>query len=193
MSVQGNIIIAEFPYGNPRSLGEPLGLWLVGAVLTGDATGGTAILSFRARNPTDTPTLPDARRQYVYFCDGIRMSADADPGNTSAQILMHMARANAAVTPPFTVMHADDPIDDGTRFTNRDPIVTPQMARMPVFWDTQELAAGNSVVIQLDWENNVNLANYSGEAYGRYYDRQILGNRGFGRLVAPPAISQFEG
>jgi len=37
------------------------------------------------------------------------------------------------------------------------------------------------------------MANYRIEIMGRYYDKQVLSNRAFGRLIAPEAVSQFEG
>jgi len=44
------------------------------------------------------------------------------------------------------------------------------------------------MTLQLNVDNNE--SEFS--CYGPYYDRQILANRGFGRLVSPPAISQFD-
>jgi len=153
-------------------VGEPLGLWLGHASQTGDASGGNVEVSFRPQNPADTPTLDDQRRQYVYFVDGIQMSANGAPGNVFARIIMHMARSNVTFTPPFSHIRASPTIDDGLAL---------------------ELATGNAIIVQLGYENNVLARVYRSAAYGRYYDRQLLGNRAFGRLVMPAAISQFEG
>lgn len=192
MSIAARIVIGEFPYGNPASLGEPLGLFNGQALLTGDATGGQVSVSFVCQNPTDTPTLSDHRRRYVYFIDAAAMQANGDQGNVSFQIQCHMARANSVAAAPFFTGQSSPTIFDGLNFFPSSPLVGPQTTRMPIFWDTQELATNQDIMFTLRAENNVNLTAYSYRVYGRYYDRQLLANRSFGRLVAPPPVAPGE-
>ena len=168
-----------------------MGLFLGQGVQTGDGTGGNVEVAFRPQNPTDTPTLADQRLQYIYFVDGVQMSANQDPGNAFARIVLHMARANVAIAPPFQHLQAFDMIDDGLAFSPTRPPIADHWTRTPVFWDPQELLSGNNNIVQLGYENNVNLAAYTSAVFGRYYGRQVLGNRAFGRLISPAAISQF--
>lgn len=182
------------PYGNPGSLGEPLGLVVGRAALTGDGSAGVVQLVWRVTNIIDNPTLPDFRRRYVLFIDALRMTADGDPGNWSVQLATHMARANAALTPPFDWFHSGVALTDGITFSPSTPILDPRISRFPIFWDTEEFQAGASLTLAVQqFGTNTNLQVYTFGIFGRYYDRAILGNRGFGRLVAPEAVSQFEG
>ena len=132
MSVSARIVAGNFPYGNPGSVGEPLGVWLAHGVITGDATGGTAELRFVPQNPTDTPTLQDQRREYVYFVDGMRATADGDPGNWSSRIVMHMARSNSTFTPPFEHIRHGTTITDG--FTFGPSTYQASMGRPRITW-----------------------------------------------------------
>lgn len=193
MSVTANIIAGNFPYGNPGSLGEPLGLWVGTATVVGDASGGFVSVTFEPQNPTTTPTLADQRREYVYFIDGVRITSSVT-GNFTIIIFMHMARSNSALVTPFTHTRTLPDLADGVgTFRPNGSLMEERMTRTPIFWDTQELATGGNGLVQLIAENNVLVANYRFEAYGRYYQRGVLSNRAFGRLVSPPAMSQFEG
>jgi len=192
LSIIVTVVVGEFAYGNPGSLGEPLGLWGGQAEVTGDATGGFVLLNFVPRNPVDTPTLVDARRQYVYFVDGLQITTNTTPGNVEARIRMHMARSNQALTPPFEHVVIRTSLQSETNFFGPSaPLMDDYMTRTPIFWDTQELASTESDLVILNAQTNTNLTLYNFKAYGRYYDRQILSNRAFGRLIAPPAVSQF--
>lgn len=192
MSVIVAINVGEFPKGNPGSLGEPLGIWNAQAAITGDASGGFVALQLRPQNPISTPGAADHRRQYAYFVDGVHLTSEAAM-NHSVSIFMHMERSNNALANPFSYVRVRPAIDDGRGiFIAGGPLFEEQVSRMAVWWEAQELIA-EEFIMQLIWETNVDLDSYRGEAYGRYYDRQIVGNRGFGRLIAPPAISQFEG
>lgn len=194
MAISNDIVVLQVPYGNPGSLGEPLGIWIGTASVVGDASGGDIETRFVPQNPSTTPLLDDQRRQYVWFIDaaGIHSNGGAI-GNLSARLQTHWARPNAALASPLQVVIVRDSLDDGL-ITGPDGLLIPQAwQRIPIFWDTQELASGNNVLVHLQIENNVNTIGYTLSAYGRYYDRQILSNRGFGRLISPEAVSQFEG
>lgn len=192
MSVSGTIIVGEFPAGNPGSVGEPLGLWNAQATLTGDATGGFVNANFEPQNPTTTPLLADHRRRYLYFVDGVRATGSV-AGAAMAIVIMHMERSNSAISNPFAHRRVVQTLDDGTGiFVPTRPLIDPGMSRMPIYWRPQELLAEN-ILLQLFWENNVAAATYRFDCYGRYYDVAVLGTRMFGRLIAPAAISQFEG
>lgn len=192
MSVSGTIIVGEFPAGNPGSVGEPLGLWNAQATLTGDASGGFVNANFEPQNPTTTPALPDHRLRYLYFVDGVRATAST-AGNAMAIVIMHMERSNSGLANPFAHRRAVQTIADGTGlFIPSRPLLDPQLTRMPLYWRPQELLAEN-ILLQLFWENNVLAATYRFDCYGRYYDLAVVGQRGFGRLISPAAVSQFEG
>ncbi len=192
MSVTDNVQIVQQAYGNPGSLGEPLGLWLGEAQLTGDATGGFVALAFEPQLPPRTPI--DARRQFVYFTDGVDLQvlAPEDAGNVSCEYFAHWARANAALNFRFHPRMASRLTLVNGVWSPATPLYEEFIHRFPQFWDTHEL--GDSplhALVNFRVENNINLRVYDFRAYGRYYDKQILGNRGFGRLIAPAAISQF--
>jgi len=190
LSIDVVIIVGVFPYGNPGSLGEPLGLFTGAAAVTGDATGGFVRVRFAPQNPTDTPLLADQRRQYVYFLDGYRITGSVD-GVHSVSITCHWARSNSALATPFTHKIARASVDDGINLFYGPDLMSDRMTRTPIFWDTQELAGAGNGIVDLAAETNTNAANYRFECYGRYYDRQILSNRSFGRLISPSAVSQF--
>jgi len=194
VAISVNIVVLQIAYGNPGSLGEPLGLWSGRATVTGDATGGGIQVRFEPQNPTLTPTLDDQRLQYVWFLDAAGVIADVSSGNHSIRLQTHWARPNSALTNPLDLISIHDSRTDGQNFGPlRDPMVPTAWQRIPIFWDAQELASGNQALTTLVTQNNIDAGNYTFSAYGRYYDRQILGNRSFGRLISPVAISQFEG
>ena len=193
MALAADVVVLQVPYGNPGSLGEPLGLWTGRALVVGDGSGGDVELRFLPQNPGTTPTLPDQRLQYVWFLDGAGIHADLTPGNVSVGLATHWARSNSALDSPLSMVVVRDTQTDGLRFAPIDDLVPEAWKRVPIFWDTQELVSGSSVLVHLQAQTNTNTANYTFSAYGRYYDKQILSNRSFGRLISPPAVSQFEG
>lgn len=148
---------------------------------------------FAPQNPTTTPLLDDQRLQYVWFIDAACVFADGPPGNLGARLNTHWARSNSALPNPLDVALTSLTILNGLLQTPERPLIPDAWQRIPIFWDTQELATGNSVLVQLFAGSNVLGRNYTFSAYGRYYDKQILSNRAFGRLISPVAVSQFEG
>ena len=192
MSIDLTVVVLNQPYGNPGSLGEPLGMFSGVAPVAGDATGGFIRVTFVPQNPTTTPTLDDQRRQYVWFVDGasIHMGA-SDPGKMSVEIFTHWARPNAALAMPALYQTAVFGRVTAAQFKPEFPMIPQGISRLPIFWDTQELAGTNNQIVVLTLQTNVNNDEGEFSCYGRYYDRQILSNRGFGRLVSPPAVSQF--
>lgn len=193
MTIDVIIVAGNFPYGNPGSLGEPLGLWNAQAAIVGDASGGFVRATFVPQNPTTTPTLADQRLQYVYFVDGVRITGGEEVGNFGLAIRTHFARANQALSTPFSIEVARDGIATANVFAPSGDLFSAYMSRIPIFWDTQELRSGTVFIVQLAAQTNVLAANYRMDAYGRYYDRAVVGNRAFGRLVSPEAVSQFQG
>lgn len=190
------VVLGNIAYGNPASLGEPLGLWTGQALVTGDATGGSVTLIFITQNPTDTPTLNDQRREFCWFIDNVSIRATpADPGNVSCQVLSHFARSNVVLPIPFGTAVSRTVQGDGLDFIPTGPLLEPQTLRQPLFWDTQELADASGPtqnLIVLRAQLNVLANTYAFRAYGRYYDRQVLANRSFGRLIAPPPVAPFD-
>jgi hypothetical protein len=144
------------------------------------------------QNPTDTPTLEDQRRQYVYFVDGMNLSTNADVGNMVGDIFTHTARSNVLLTPPFEEMIVRRGLDrGGAIFAPEGPLMSDGAHRYPIFWDTQELAGVQNQICVIGAQNNVLAVQYRMRAFGRYYDRQVLSNRSFGRLISPPPIVPF--
>jgi len=193
VAIANDIVVLQVPYGNPGSLGEPLGIWTGKSTVVGDASGGDIETRFVPQNPTTTPTLDDQRRQYLWFIDAAAVFADATPGNVGARIQPAWARSNAALSPPVDYAIAVATLTDGLVFTAGVPLIRPEWQRIPLFWSPAELASVTRVLVHLQAQTNTLNVNYTFSAHGRYYDKQILGNRGFGRLISPPAISQFEG
>jgi len=194
VAISVDVVVLQVPYGNPGSLGEPLGLWTGRATVTGDASGGDIQVRFVPQNPTTTPLLDDQRLQYVWFIDAACAFNDAgDPGNISARIQTHWARPNSALPNPLDMVKTVDSRPDGLIIGPVDELIPAAWQRIPIFWDSQELVAGNVSLVHLQIQANVDLSGNTFSAYGRYYDRQILSNRGFGRLISPEAVSQFEG
>jgi len=192
VAVSGRVVAGIFAYGNPASVGEPLGLFHGQAQLTGDVTGTQVSVSFELQNPSLTPTLSDQRREYVLFIDGVEMTSDADAGNWSVRGAMHLARSNVALAPVQMRRAGTVMVDNGSSVFIPDEVLWPaEWQRMPIFWDTQELAVGQQDFLTLQFENNVNNQVYDFACYGRYYDRQLLSNRSFGRLVSPPPVAPF--
>jgi len=193
VAISTTVVVLNVPYGNPGSVGEPLGIWTGRANLVGDATGGAVELVFVPQNPTTTPTLDDHRRQYVWFIDAAGIIVDAEPMAGGARIQTHWARPNSALPNPLDMLMVHDFRSLAGFFGPIEPLIPDAWQRIPIFFDTQELASGNNTLVTLRCLTNVDLANYTFSAYGRYYDRSILSNRAFGRLISPVAVSQFEG
>jgi len=193
IAVDINVLLA--PYGNPGSVGEPLGLLVGTVVIVGDASGGFVQVTWVVQNPTNNPTLQDQRLQYVFFVDDIRSTVDAaGTGNIEALVFSHMDRANSALGPPFTHREVNGSVNGaaGVR-TNTNPWLQGLTSRLPIFWAPRELADNLGNIAEVNFGTNVDMANYRIEIMGRYYDKQVLSNRAFGRLIAPEAVSQFEG
>lgn len=194
MTVAVVINVGLFPYGNPGSLGEPLGILTGTVVVTGDASGGFVQVSWVVQNPTNNPTLADQRRQYVLFVDDIRTTVNTDPGNADINIFTHSDRPNTALSIPFTHREVSDFIVGAAGvFSNSTRWLQGTTSRLPIFWAPQELATNIGPIAEVNFQNNVLAGSYRVEIAGRYYDHGILSQRGFGRLIAPEAVSQFEG
>jgi len=181
------------PYGNPGSIGEPLGIWAGEANVLGDASGGRIQVVFRPAEPAGSPTLDDQRRQYVWFTDGAQVLANTDMGDVSTQVFTHWARANSALGARFGHVKVVASRTNGVVFVPSEDLLNDRVPRMPQFWDSQELAVGGVALLQLQVTINTDTQNYEFRCYGRYYDKQLLTNRAFGRLVMPVGVSQFEG
>lgn len=168
-------------------------MWSGVAPIGGDASGGFTRVTFVPQNPTDTPTLPDHRRQFVWFVDGASVhDGPTDPFTMSVEVFTHWARPNAALAMPALYQVGVDSFASASQFKPSRPLIPEGISRLPIFWDTQELAGTNNQIVVITLNTNVNNNESEFSAYGRYYDRQLLANRGFGRQVQPPAISQFE-
>jgi len=172
-------------YGNPGSIGEPSGLFAGEINATGDASGGTVTADFG--------TNESERLQFVWFFDGVDVIANTNPGRVSREILTHWARANSAIGQRFAHRKNVPTATDGAVFYPTEDLMSDYITRTPVFWDTQELAVGSTRLCTIRAATNTLATSYEFRIYGRYYDKQILNNRGFGRLVSPAAVSQFEG
>jgi len=194
VSIDVTVVVLNQPYGNPGSLGEPLGIFSGVAPISGDATGGFTRVTFVPQNPTTTPTLDDHRRRYVWFLDGATVhDGSGDPFFASLEVFTHWARPNVALAVPAVYQRVTDLRNTAGQFKPEEPLWQPPLERLPIFWDTQELAGTNNQICVLVLSTNINANEAEFSCYGRYYDRQILANRGFGRLIQPPAVSQFEG
>jgi len=193
LTIDVRVVLLNQPYGNPGSLGEPLGIFSGAAAIGGDATGGFTRVTFVPQNPTETPTLPDHRRQYVWFLDGVTVhDGPTTPSSMVFEVFTHWARANVALAVPAVYQIVKVSGGAAGQFFPNGEVLTPAISRLPIFWDTQELAGTNNQIVRITLQNNINNNESEFSCYGRYYDRQLLANRGFGRSVQPPAISQFE-
>jgi len=163
------------------------------ALVGGDVSGGFTRVTFVPQNPTTTPSLDDQRRQYVWFLDGATVrDGPGDSGNFTLEVFTHWARANAALAVPAPFQTTIDMLPTASLNRPLRPPLPDVISRLPIFWDTQELAGVNNQIVTMTLQLNVDNNESEFSCYGRYYDRQILANRGFGRLVSPPAISQFD-
>lgn len=142
--------------------------------------------------PQVGPALPDERLQYVYFIDGAVVQGSTNPGNLTCRVRTHAARANTALDDRFFHSVSATSLDIGQgSFGPSRPLIAEYMTRTPIFWDTQELAIGGTTIVDLFAQVNTLATLYLFRAYGRYYDRQVLSNRSFGRLVSPPPVAPF--
>lgn len=194
MTIDVNIVVLLQPYGNPGSLGEPLGIFSGSAAVGGDATGGFTRVTFVPQNPADTPLLADQREAYVFFLDGATFhDGSGTPGVGSIEVFTHWARPNVALAVPAQWQVAFQTADNAGQFKPTGTLLPAAVSRLPIFWDSQELGQANNQIVRLTLEANVNNNESEWSCYGRYYDKQVLSNRAFGRLVAPEAVSQFSG
>ena len=194
MSIAVTIVVLEQPYGNPGSLGEPLGIFMGEVNIAGDGSGGFVEVRWVPQNILDTPPLPDKRLEHVYFVDGGAMQT---LGAVSSGVFVvsyetHWARANVAIVNRFAHRFAARPQLENAITTPLDPIYADYVSRFPIFWERSELGLGSLTEMStMRWEANTIAQTFTARIYGRFYDRQVLANRAFGRLISPPAISQF--
>lgn len=195
MTVAVTINVLLTPEGNPGSVGEPLGHLVGTVVVVGDASGGFLQVGWVVQNPTNNPTLPDQRLGNLFFIDDVRTTVNQNPGNADLNIFTHGDRPNVALGPPFTHREVNDFIVGANGvFSNAGPwLPNGATSRLPIFWNPRELADNIGNIAEVNFQTNVDLASYRVEIFGRYYDKSVLSNRAYGRLISPVALSQFEG
>lgn len=161
-----------------RDARDPLGVWVTREGVTGDATGGSIKVG------VNIPVGRDSGR--IYTCYSVNIAKltgidaasagkvrlltnfpDADPsvgvqGYASARRVT--INAGTGLTPPITMI---DAADIG---------VTPQERFLLLFGPvlTEDEEPGGVNIVELEINENENLATYTFEAWGYYWDRQVL-------------------
>jgi len=167
-------------------------MWVGVAGVAGDATAGFTRVTFVPQNPATTPTLDDHRRVYMWMLDGVSINDGAvDPLSCSVEIFNHWASPGGFAAAGVWYQKTVDMSETGGQFKPLTSLVDPEVARMPIFWDNAAIPFTPAEIVRLTLQRNTDNNEATFIAWGRYYDRQVLANRAFGRLVQPAAISQF--
>lgn len=159
----------QWPQGDKR---DPLGVWGVRHGVTGDASGGSIKVLYQVTSPK--------RAAFVYTCYAItfaQLTGAITADNIKCRLLTGwpnvdtQAGVQAFGTVRFNVLAG------GSVFTAplggpSLSLVTPEQ-RFILLYDPRP-SGEDLTIVEVEWPTNVNLATYSFEGYGYYWDRSVL-------------------
>ncbi len=170
MAISTDVEVIEqqlWPQGDVR---DPLGVWGARLGVTGDATGGSIQVTFSVAT--------SKRDAYVYTCYGL--TAAKLTGALTADAIKSRLLTNWPNVDPipgiqgFATLIIGVSIGSTSAFpplqgANRD-LLSSESRYILLFARTGTPLA----IAELEWDNNLNLATYSFEAYGYFWDRSVL-------------------
>lgn len=158
----------------PRDLRDPLGVWGGRAGLTGNGTGGQLSVQFNAPD--------DNAGAYVYTCH----SANAGQltgilASTGVKLRLLTNWPNIDPQPGvqgYNAVHMgvtrtqDEATGQRSAPTNTTLFEIPNMKTILLF--DPRPSAGAITLVEIEWNENTDLATYVFECYGYYWDRQVM-------------------
>lgn len=160
---------ALWPQGDIR---DPLGVWGFRLGVTGDVSGGT--IKVTAAAPAGLAAA------YVYTCyslQAVQTSGTATASDLKTRLLTNWPNIGTIPGVQGYATALRSQINGATDFTA--PIVVPtltivkEIERFILLFDPRP-SAGRLDIIELELAININLATYSFEGYGYFWDRSVL-------------------
>jgi len=168
--VQAPVVEAQmWPQGDIR---DPLGLWGVRQAVTGDASGGSIKVLYEVTSAK--------RAAFVYTCYDINWS-QLTGAVTGDEIKVRLLTGWPNIDPQAGVQAYGSNLirraGGGGNLTppiagSVDFLVSPQQ-RLLLLFDPRPQAI-DLVIVEVEWQTNVDLATYSFEGYGYYWDRSVM-------------------
>lgn len=167
MSITGFADLLHVPLPDPETTFSPEGIFHGSATLTGDATGGTALLSFTSGKG----------HQFLYVFDSMAV----DSGTAETNDLLIIFRLFMSELIPSQNAHYISAGVFNSGVGRRYPIteLTPPNAII----GHARLDVVTTALASVTWETNFNTAVYNYVAQGRYYRRSMVNQPGFYRAV----------
>ena len=161
---------ALWPQGDMR---DPLGIWGCRLGVTGDASGGSIKVQFRV------PALRKSSYIYTaYSVIGVQLTGTATNVSIKTRLLTNWPDVDIGVNgvQGYATAFAATIVQDG-QFTS--PTAVPNTTliregdRFLLLFDPRP-TGGPLDIVELEWGENVDLATYSFEGYGYFWDRSVL-------------------
>ncbi len=146
----------------------PLGLFSAVGQVSGNASGGWALLGFQ---------IPGNRRQdYVWSWQATWLSvanAETDPGPVA--IVYHLLQIPPGVTTPVQLHLGVNLVEvpSGAWYPDR-PIPPVEWQRLFVFDDQPGNTPVDVDLVQLSFANNIDGATYTARIFGYFWDRAVM-------------------
>lgn len=169
MTISGFADLLHIPLPDPATPFSPEGIFHGAAEVTGDASGGVAIVSLTSGKD----------KQFLYVVD--QMSVDSATGEPDDLLIIYrlfMGEPLQSVTAHYRAAGVFNSAH-GRRYTIQD--LTPPNAIIGHSRRPDDPAT--TALIQANWETNVNTLTYNLVAQGRYYRRAMMNQPGFYRAV----------
>ena len=180
MSVNVTFDVVETQLWPQRDARDPLGVWAARAGATGDATGGFV------RGQLQVPA--ERRSSHIYtilFANTVRVTGTADTADEiSCRLLTNWPNAdNTVLGVQGASTYRAVGVSQQGNFTvpnagPRDFLIAPQ-ERFILLFDPGVVSSGSDMVLaEIQRNANVDATEYAFEAYGYYWDREVLSTPG---------------
>ncbi len=174
MSIENDAIVRAQEIWPQRDARDPLGVWVRRFGVTGDATGGAITVTFIAP--------ADRRASFVFTCynlTAVQLTGTPIATTVKARLLTNWpdadpeagVRGYASAIAAVTLTDADF---SGQVSVPPNGLVEPNQRFILLYDPRQNPALGTLDIVEVQWGVNTDLATYSFEAYGYYWDRAIL-------------------
>ena len=170
MAILAETDVENFNLWRQGDVRDPLGIWYGRAGVTGDASGDGIQMRFN---------VPAANRgAHVHFCYDAnfgQLTGTADLATTNIRLLTNWPDATPGVvglqgygSNLALALAADNAITPISGFTT--PPISPNQRFIPL-WTVQ---GSDLAIVEINFGGNTDLATYTFETFGYYWDRAIL-------------------
>jgi len=176
MSIASEVPVIEHQLWVQGDIRDPLGIWVARLGVTGDASGGEIKVGI---------IVPAERRSaFIYTCYAVTPAqltgAVPSAQNVGCRLLTNWPDADLSTgVQGFATFRQAKIFGDAT-FTaplaggaQEGELIQPN-DRFILLFDPRPDAVNNMTIVEMKWGENVDLATYSFEGYGYYWDRSVL-------------------